>query len=291
MKRVVVILIFVVVLSATFSVVSAQPKKRFCLEIEELCNVEDLLPAAVEVKGSSQGMAIAGRYAFLMHDKGGCVVLDIKRLKYISYFVLDGNTGHCNNASFGCERLSSKSQFPLLYVTECRGRRACYVNDVTLDGSRLVQTIYYDGDDIVGPADWFVDAKCRRLWLYCTRDGERMLKEFRLPLLADSDSAGEVHLSQEDVLSEQRLGAIAIPQGSMKHRRRVYLPDGVPSRDRWLHVVDVVSGEKVGQFDINHIPYEPEGVARRGGKLYISFHTPRKPRQNRIYTFRLKRQR
>ena len=82
MKRVVVILIFVVVLSATFSVVSAQPNKRFCLEIEELCNVDDLLPAAVEVKGSSQGMAIAGRYAFLMHDKGGCVVLDIKRLKY-----------------------------------------------------------------------------------------------------------------------------------------------------------------------------------------------------------------
>jgi hypothetical protein len=92
-------------------------------------------------------MAIMGRYAFLMHDKGGCVVLDIKRLKSISYFVLDGNTGHCNNASFGRERLSPKSQFPLLYVTECRGKRACYVNDVTLGGSRLVQTIYYDGEN------------------------------------------------------------------------------------------------------------------------------------------------
>ena len=94
--------------------------------------MDDLLPADLEVKGSSQGMAIMGRYAFLMHDKGGCVVLDIKRLKYISYLTMEGNTGHCNNASFGRERLSPKSQFPLLYVTECRGKRACYVNDVTL---------------------------------------------------------------------------------------------------------------------------------------------------------------
>ena len=288
MKRVVVILIFVVVLSATFSVVSAQPKKRFCLEIEELCNVEDLLPAAVEVKGSSQGMAIAGRYAFLMHDKGGCVVLDIKRLKYISYFVLDGNTGHCNNASFGCERLSSKSQFPLLYVTECRGRRACYVNDVTLDGSRLVQTIYYDGDDIVGPADWFVDARRDNIWLYCTVKGERRLKKFRLPRLSESDYRGEVHLSVEDVLCEIAAGEVKIPQGSLIHRKRIYLPDGVPSRDRRLHVVSI-KGDAHEQYDLNHLAVEPEGVAAKGRRLYLSFHTPRDPRQNLIYRFRFKR--
>lgn len=276
--------------SAVASVASAQPK-GLSLHIEEVCNVEDLLPADVAVVGSSQGMAISGRYAFLMHDRGGCVVIDLKRQRFISYFVMEGNTGHCNNASFGCERLSRESQFPLLYVAECRGERSCYVNDVTLDGSRLVQRIFYDGDDIVGPADWFVDARQRRLWLYCTREGVRRLKSFMLPRLADSDANGEVHLTAEDVLSEHIIGEVAIPQGSMKHRRRVYLPDGVPSRDRWLHVVDVVSGEKVGSFDISHLPYEPEGVARRGRRLYLSFHTPRQPRQNRIYTFRLKRQR
>lgn len=261
---------------------------RLELSMEEVCNVEDLLPEDVEIHGSSQGMAIYGRYAFLMHDKGQCVVIDIKRWKFVATYVMGGNTGHCNNASFGRERYDRRSQFPLLYVTECRGERACYVNDVSLSGSQLVQKIFYDGDDITGPADWFVDSRKRLLWLYCTVDGERRLKAFALPRLADSDANGEVHLRKEDVITECYAGAVAIPQGSMKYRHRVYLPDGVPSRDRKLHVTNVRTGESVGVFDLNHIEYEPEGVAHKGRKMYMSFHTPRNPRQNRIYSFSLK---
>ncbi len=279
------------ILSLVFacSVAMAQGRQsRLCLNIEEVCNVEELLPEGVEVHGSSQGMAIHGRYAFLMHDKGQCVVIDMKRWRFVTTFHIEGNTGHCNNASFGKERYERKSQFPLLYVTECRGARACYVNDVSLEGSRLVQTIFYDGADISGPADWLVDRERGYLWLYCTVEGRRTLKAFHLPCLADSDANGEVHLCEESVVRELYAGDIAIPQGSMIYRRRVYLPDGVPSRDRKLHVTDIKSGEVVDSFDLNHIEYEPEGVARRGRKLYMSFHTPRNPRQNRIYRFSLK---
>ena len=270
------------------SVAMAQGGRKLSLSIVQVCDVADLLPSEVEVRGSSQGMAINGRYAFLMHDKGQCVVVDMKRWAFVATYVMEGNTGHCNNASFGRERYGKKSQFPLLYVSECRGERACYVNDVSFEGSRLVQKIFYDGADISGPADWLVDSRAQYLWLYCTVEGERTLKAFELPRLSDSDSRGEVHLHEQDVVKELYAGEVAIPQGSMIHRNRVYLPDGVPSRNRKLHVVNIKTGEVMESFDLNHIAYEPEGVARKGRKMYLSFHTPRNPRQNRIYQFRLK---
>ena len=288
MKRVLILIYF---LLFTLDVVSAQTQdveSCFRLSIEEVCNVADLLPLDLEVRGSSQGMAINGRYAFLLHDKGECVVVDMKRWTFVGTYIMEGNTGHCNNASFGRERYAKSSQFPLLYVSECRGERSCYVNDVSLEGSRLVQKIFYDGDDISGPADWLVDSQKKYLWLYCTVEGKRTLKAFALPRLSDSDSRGEVHLQAKDVIMQIYAGEVAIPQGSMKYRNRVYLPDGVPSRNCKLHVTDIKKGKSLGIFDLNQIAYEPEGVAHKGRKLYMSFHTPRDPRQNRIYRFRLK---
>ena len=115
----------------------------------------------------------------------------------------------------------------------------------------------------------------------------RMLKAFRLPRLSDSDENGEVHLKAEDSLASIPLGAIAIPQGSLIKGRYAYLPDGLPSRERRLHIVDIISCQKVANFDLNHIPYEPEGVASKGRKLYLSFHTPRDVRANRVYRFKV----
>lgn len=253
------------------------------LHSEEWCNVGDLIDGEMVVNGSSQGMAICGDVAFLMHDKGQCVIINLRERHFIASYVMEGNVGHCNNASFGRESVSKDSPFPLLYVSECRGERACYVNDVRLDGSHLVQKIFYDGEDIVGPADWLVDAKRGHIYLYCTVGGERTLKRFRLPRLADSDSNGEVHLTKRDVQREISLGEIAIPQGSFIQGRYIYLPEGVPSRERRLHVVDMRRGVKVGVVDLNHIEYEPEGIAAMDDELYLSFHTPRSPRDNRIY--------
>ena len=125
----------------TSAVAVAQPSDDLLGKLECVMNVEDILHAQVEINGTTQGFAIYGRYAFSMHDKGQCVIIDLKRNRFVNTFVIEGNTGHCNNASFGVERYSKKSQFPLLYVTECRGERACYVNDITTEGARLVQKI------------------------------------------------------------------------------------------------------------------------------------------------------
>ena len=100
---------------------SAVAQKAPLAEAERFINVAELLPENVEINGSTQGFAIYGRYAFSVHDKGQCVVIDMKRRKFVSTFTLEGNTGHCNNASFGVERYNKQSAFPLLYVTECRG--------------------------------------------------------------------------------------------------------------------------------------------------------------------------
>lgn len=252
-------------------------------------NVAELLPEEVEVKGSTQGFAIYGRYGFSIHDKGQCVIIDMKRRKYVTTFMLDGNTGHCNNASFGVERYSAKSQFPLLYVTECRGERACYVNDISLSGSRMVQKILYDGDDITGPADWLVDRDNNLIYLYCTIGKTRTLKCFALPRLADSDASGEVHLKAEDAIYSISAGEITIPQGSHIHRGRVYLPDGIPPRPTRLHITDVKSGASRVALELTHTSLEPEGVATRGKWLYLSFHTPGDARANVIYRYRIRR--
>lgn len=275
--------IYLILLCLLLAIGAEAQEHNIPLRVEPYCNVADLLPSDVVVEGSSQGMAIYGTTAFLMHDKGQCVIINLEDKSFINSFVLEGNDGHCNNASFGRERYSADSEFPLLYVSECRGQRACYVNDISLDGSRLVQKIFYDGDDTQGPSDWVVDAAHNKIYLYCTVDGHRTLKRFRLPRLSHSDSHGEVHLTEEDVQQEILLGEIAIPQGSFIQGRYIYLPQGLPSRDRSLHVVDIRRGEIVGIADLNSIEYEPEGIAAMNGELYLSFHTPRSPRDNRIY--------
>ena len=279
-------LVVTLLLVASWLGVSAQ---QLSLSIEEKFNVAQLLPESVEVAGSSQGMAIWGRYAFLMHDKGQCVVVDMRREKYVSTFGMKGNTGHCNNASFGNEYYNRQSRFPLLYVTECRGDRVCYVNDVSLNGSRLVQTIIYDGSEITGPSDWVVDRKRNRIYLYCTIGKMRMLKAFHLPRLSDSDENGEVHLSLKDSLGAIPAGDIKIPQGSLVADDYIFLPEGVPTKGTTaLNVLHRHTSRLLQHIDLGSTGLEPEGVASRKGWLYLSLHTPRQPRHNIILRYRIK---
>ena len=258
-------------------------------KVEVVCDVNDIIPAHIEINGSTQGFAIHRNYAFSMHDKGQCVIFDLKRQRFINSFVLEGNTGHCNNASFGVERYSKDSPFPLFYVTECRGDRACYVNDISTSGSCLVQTIYYDGSEIEGPCDWAVDAKKILIYLYCTIDKVRTLKWFPLPKLSDSDHRAEVHLRSEDALGSIPAGDIQIPQGSLIAKRHILLAEGVPPRHTALNAIDKSSGAKIDDIDFSATGLEPEGIAIRRAWIYLSFHTPRQPRHNIIYRMRLRR--
>ena len=263
---------------------------RPSLEPEFICDFADWTPAEAEVTGSSQGFAMHGRYVFVLHDKGHICIFDMKKKQLVNNFQLEGNTSHCNNACFGVEKASRKSKFPLLYIASCGGPNCCYVTDITLEGSRIVQKIFYTGTDYAGTIDWCLDAKNGFIYTYGGINGDyKLLKKFRLPRLADSDADGEVHLTDADVLDVTRLDTgINIWQGSIVRGRYAFLPDGYAPHDLLLHVVDLEEDRIVLTKNLNELVDEPEGIDIRGRWAYVVFHTAREPRHSKLWRFRLK---
>lgn len=268
------------------AIVSAQEYKGSELVPEFVCDLGKLTPENVKVKGSTQGFAIWGKYGFVLHDKGQCVIINLKKNKFVSTFMLDGNTSHCNNASFGIER---GTKFPLLYVSACKGDHCCYVTDITLEGSRIVQKLFYSGEGYPRSYDWFIDRKNKLIYTYGSY-GEmtKLVKKFRLPRLADSDKNGEVHLTQNDVLDEFIVEGINIYQGSVIDGHYAYLGDGYPPHDRMLHVLDMDSKIIVCSVNLNGLHHEPEGVDVKGKWLYMAMHVSKQPRNGVIYRFRIR---
>ena len=271
----------------TFGLVtSAQDYNGPELKPEFVCDLGLLTPKDVAVKGATQGLAIWGKYGFVFHDKGQCVIIDMKKNRFVSTFKLEGNTSHCNNASFGVEK---GTEFPLLYISGCKGDHCCYVTDITLAGGTVVQKLFHSGEGYTGSFDWFIDRKNKIIYTYGSSGNMRkLIKKFILPTLKDSDENGEVHLTQDDVLDEFYVPGIRIFQGSVIDRRYAYLGDGYPPHDRLLHVVDMNTKNLVKTVNLNYLHHEPEGVAIKGKWLYMVLHVSRQPRNGQIYRFRVR---
>ena len=259
------------------------------LKPEFVCDFADWTPAGEEVTGSTQGFALYDKYAFVLHDKGRLCIFDMKKQKMVANYLMEGNASHCNNACFGVEKASRRAQFPLLYVASCGGENCCYVTDVTLKGSRVVQKIFFDGSGYAGTIDWCLDAGNGFIYTYGGRNGDyKLLKKFRLPRLADSDAQGEIHLTDADVLDEVRLDSgINIWQGSIVRGRYAYLPDGYPPHECFLHVVDLAQKRIVLSRNLTDLADEPEGICLKDGYAYVVFHTSREPRHSKLWRFSL----
>ncbi len=266
---------------------SAQDKDSLSFKSDELVlEYDKVLPADFKVKGPVQGFAIKGNYGFSLRDRGMCVILDIKNNTLVNSFTIDElKRAHCNNAGFGKEKYSKDSKFPLLYITECRGTKCCYVTDITLEGAKVVQKIFYDSDEFKFAMDWVVDAKNGFIYAYGGRHfGTKYLKKFPLPKLSDSDENGEVHFKKEDVLQEIAIEGHAIAQGSKIHKGKAYLPDGCSPKGNKLHVINLKTGQKEGVYYWADQLNEPEGLDFKGNKLYTVFHPVTKPiRHSLIY--------
>ena len=234
---------------------------------------DNVLPQDLKVKGPVQGFAIHKNYGFSIRNRGMCVILDMKKGEYVNSFMLEGNKSHCNNAGFGKEKYSKGSQFPLLYITECMGKRCCYVTDITLEGSKIVQKIFYDADEFKVAMDWVVDAENGYIWIYGGKHfGTKYLKKLPLPKLSDSDENGEVHYTKEDVLQEIVIEGLAVAQGSKIKNGKAYLPDGCSREGNKLHVINLKTGQKEGVYYFNDQLNEPEGLDFKGKYLYTVFH-------------------
>ena len=232
--------------------------------------VHELVAAIPNLDGhrySCQGLAIQGDTAIIIRDKGWCEIYDLKAQKSLSFYKLEGNDSHCNNATFGQVRGTS---FPLLYISEDNGGHACLVTDIGMDGSRIVQRIYYDtdGSDYPGPFDWMVDRDNGYLYTYGgTRWQKRWIKRFPLPR-ADIP---EVHLRPEDALQTIYYDEVGIGQGGFVKDGRIYLSAGYPPYYCKLHVYDAKSGTQLLRQDIRDLRYEPEGMDVSDGYLYMVF--------------------
>ena len=257
---------------------------------EFICDFADWTPESETVTGSTQGFAMHDQYAFVLHDKGRLCIFDMEKQRMVANYLLAGNTSHCNNACFGVEKASRKSQFPLLYIASCGGENCCYVTDVTLKGSRIVQKIFYSGTDYVKTIDWCLDAENGFIYTYGGRNGGyKLLKKFRLPRLADSDKNGEVHLTDADVLDVTRLDeGINIWQGSIVRGRYAYLPDGYEPHKLYLHVVDLEKKRILESKDITAVVDEPEGICLTPDYAYVIFNTSREPRHSKLWRFSLR---
>ena len=224
-----------------------------------------------EGKGfSCQGLAIQGDTAIIIRDKGWCEIYDVRRRKSLSFYKLEGNDSHCNNAVFGLERLSPDSPFPLLYISEDNGSHACLVTDIGMDGSQIVQKIYYDTDrsDYPGPFDWMVDRENGFLYTYGgSRWRSRWVKRFRLP----PADIPEVHLGREDVLWTMYYDEVGIGQGGFVKDGRIYLTAGYPPYYCKLHVYDIATRRHILCQDLRELQFEPEGMDILDGCLYTVF--------------------
>lgn len=290
MKRFVLLASLVFVCASVFAQVKIKDAKALPLKAERVADLADWTPNSVEIKGSTQGMAMYKKYVVVLHDNGMCCIYDMKEKALVSAFMLEGNTSHCNNAFFGKEKYSKKSKFPLLYVSECRGKHACLVTDISFDGGKIVQKIYYEGTDYPGSIDWCADVKNGFIYTFGGRNGSfKLLKKFKMPALADSDENGEVHLKDSDVLDVTRIeSGINIWQGSYVMGDFAFLPDGYAPHDRLLHIVNLKTKQLERTENINALVDEPEGIDIHGKWVYVVFHTSRQPKHSKLWRFSLK---
>lgn len=228
------------------------------------------IPVQEGRRHSCQGLAIQGDTAVIIRDKGWCEIYDLRVGKTLSFYKLEGNDSHCNNAVFGTEKLSAGSVFPLLYISEDNGGHACLVTEIGMDSSRIVQRIYYDtdGSDYPGPVDWMVDRGEGYLYTYGgSRWKERWVKRFPLP----SADIPEAHLKPEDALWTMYYDEVGIGQGGFVQDGRIYLTAGYPPYYCKLHVYDISSGRQILCQDLRDLKHEPEGMDIKDGRLYTVF--------------------
>ncbi len=265
------------------------------LEAEYVGNIAEMAGQDIKMVSSAQGFAIYGKYAFQFRNKGQCHVIDLKKKKIVNTFNLKGNKSHCNNANFGTEKFDRNSEFPLLYISECKGDKGCMVTDIHLDGTnKIVQRIYFDDDapDEYEYMDWTLDTENGYIYTFGSPSdglttGKKIMRKFKMPRLADSDAKGEVHFKKKDILETLVIDNFVVSQGSRIRHGLAYLPEGYNPLDRKLHVFDLKRQKIVKTLDLNPVAKEPEGLDIRGKWLYVSFHQTRTPNGTSYMRFRL----
>lgn len=227
----------------------------------------------------AQGMAIYKDKAFLFSVTGLCRIFDLRKNKIISHFKLYSyhSNNHANNASFGIEFPDGNSEFPAIYISECEKPYRCFVENINMNSSSIIQTLQYQVDrkpQIIH--DWIVDGEHKKLYAVTQwRVGGQNCKvmRFRLPLLEEKD----IIFTENDVEDEFFISLQSILQGGVVRANKLYLPVGLPEKDRkvWgavraLVVISLSKKEVIQTISLQKMTEnEPEGISFWGKKLMI----------------------
>ena len=186
----------------------------------------------VSSKKTEQGMAIYHNMAFLFYDTGICKVFDLKKNKYLREFSLGSKSvnNHANCACFGKDKFLN-SEFPLLYISECRPPQRCFVECLTDTGSVLVQTIIIKRKGVNAKSyNWLVDNKREVLYTIGRRKSDvnpgsslHRINKYRIPKLREGKN---VILTDKDVLDSFDIEFPNMLQGGTIKGNYLYLPTG-----------------------------------------------------------------
>jgi glycosyltransferase involved in cell wall biosynthesis len=232
----------------------------------------------------AQGMAIFEDKAFLLNVTGLCRIYDLKKREVISDFKLGSYhaKNHANSASFGVEYPIGNFNFPAIYVSECEKPCRCFVENINMQGSKLIQTIQYQINgkfQIVH--DWVVDQSNKKLYAVTqvnipgdkNKSFVNIIRRFRLPSITE----GDVIFSNKDIEEEFKVSFPHVLQGATIRKGKLYLPVGLPAGnenrrgyERAIVVIDLRKTKITKIISLQNITKnEPEGAAFWNNKLMI----------------------
>lgn len=197
----------------------------------------------------SQGIDVYdNRYLFQGSDQGGkiasLVVVDLQTKKILAEFNLgDIMPGcHMNNINIG-QKLTDKSKFPVLYISECRGEHKCYVISINddLSGVNLIQTIKFTSPSHHGGSknsfDWFVYGEYIYTFGSTGVNGEVEIVKFPKPNIKNK----KVSYTDKHVLNSFKLNNCYVFQGSKVIDGKLYAPFGFGTKEipTYLKIIDL----------------------------------------------------
>jgi len=226
-------------------------------------------------KKSAQGMAIHGDYAFLFNDGGGCRKLNLLSGKIIGEFQLASSTEnpHVNNACFGIERITG-SQFPLLYISECKvGGFRCFVESID-SNPQLLQTIQTKMNGKQLPVvSWVVGLQQKALYAI-TKGAKEIdslgnlkitITKFRLPKVNEGKN---IELTEKDMKERFHVYFPSTVQGAKIIGKYLYIACGLQQSyshlkraKRVIQIVDLEKKKIYKTIDLTYITTnEPEDI-------------------------------
>lgn len=237
----------------------------------------------VSSKKTEQGMAIYNNMAFLFYDTGICKVFDLKKNKYVREFSLGSKSvnNHANCACFG-KVIFLNSEFPLLYISECRPPQRCFVECLTDTGAVLVQTIIIKRKGVNAKSyDWLVDNKREMIYTIGKRKSRgksgsslHRINKYRLPKLSEGKY---IKFTDKDVLDSFDIEFPNMLQGGTIKGDYLYLPTGQQesvsnkkTKERVLIVVNLKTHKIERKIDLGGITKkEPEDCDFYKGNLIL----------------------